>query len=487
MGIFLENNLWGILLLINYFCAFVFALIIILKNRNPSRTVAYIFVLAALPFLGLLVYYLFGQDYRKIKIFDKKRTLENNRVLNFKEKFGLSSKEKTAFDKKYGSSNSKIRKLLENNQEAIVTYNNDVTVLVNGEEKFKQVIADLKSARHQIHIEYFAVSDDRLGLRIINILCERAKNGVEVRFIYDDVGSSISSISKDRMTKSGISHFPFMPVLVSKATSKLNYRNHKKIIIIDGTIGYVGGINLEEKYDNSYKNKLYWRDTHLRLEGGCVGALQASFLLSWNFVSNQNEPLSTGLFPINKPKITKPKAVQVVNSGPDSDWPTIMEALFSGITTAKSRIFITSPYFIPNDAMLTALCTAARSGIDVRVIIPYKSDSWAGQYATDSYIENCLLSGIKMYRYKKGFIHAKIVILDYQFSTVGTANFDYRSFLINFEINAVIYDKNINAKLASMYIQDQLECDEVELERWQKRNITRKFQESLSRLLAPLL
>lgn len=225
----------------------------------------------------------------------------------------------------------------------------------------------------------------------------------------------------------------------------------------------------------------------MRLEGGCVGTLQSSFLLSWNFVANKDEPLHIGLFPVEKKIAENSKAVQVVHSGPDSDWPTIMEALFCGITMAKKRIYITSPYFIPNEAMLTALTTTSRSGVDVRVMIPYKSDSWAGQYATDSYIEKCLLSGIRIYRYKKGFIHAKTVVIDNDFSTVGTANFDYRSFSINFEINAIMYDEQINHQLATMFLADMEESDEVEPTRWANRNIARKFQESLSRLLAPLL
>ena len=289
------------------------------------------------------------------------------------------------------------------------------------------------------------------------------------------------------MTKSGVEHFPFMPVIFSNSTGKLNYRNHKKIVVIDGQIGYVGGINLEQKYDNSFNTNSYWRDTHLRLEGGSVGALQSSFLLSWNFVSNEDKPIDVGLFPKSNSAVKEPTAIQITHSGPDSDWPNIMEALFCGITMAKERIYITTPYFLPNDSMLTALTTTSRSGVDVRIMIPYKSDSWAAQYATDSYIEECLRSGVKIYRYKKGFIHAKTLAIDNQFSSIGTANFDYRSFSINFEINAIVYSENVNKQLAEMFKVDLEECEEVELSRWEKRSMARKFQESLSRLLAPLL
>lgn len=247
MLLYLKENLWGFLLAGNYLCAFVFAVILILKNRNPSRTIAYIFVLSAVPFLGFLVYYLFGQDYRKAKIFDNKKAQENNKLKSFKERVSLAKDEQTAFKQKYGSSNSKIRKLLKRNQEAVLTYDNHVVILRNGEEKFAKLEEDLNAAKFQIHIEYFAVNDDPLGLKIIKILCDCAQRGVTVRFIYDDVGSNISAKTKEQMTKSGIQHFAFMPVLFSNSTSKLNYRNHKKIIVIDGLIGYIGGINVQQK------------------------------------------------------------------------------------------------------------------------------------------------------------------------------------------------------------------------------------------------
>lgn len=336
-------------------------------------------------------------------------------------------------------------------------------------------------------MEYFVIFDDRLGKELIDILCEKAREGVKVRLIYDDVGSNISKKYKRRMTGAGVSHYPFMPVLFSNSTSKLNYRDHRKIVVIDGAIGYVGGINLDQKYDNTYDNARYWRDTHLRLRGGAVGALQSSFVLSYNFVSKGELPIEAHFFPHVKPDVQNPVAVQMAASGPDTDWANIMEAFFCAITSAKKRIYLTTPYFMPNEAILTAMATAARSGVDVRIILPYESDSWAAQYASDSYIEECLESGIKIYRYCKGFVHAKTMVVDDMFSSVGTANLDYRSFALNFEINALIYNEGCNKELADIFMADLNDCDGVELERWKNRGIQRKLKESFSRLWAPLL
>jgi cardiolipin synthase len=484
---YLKSNIWSILLGLNYTLVVIFSILILLKNRNPVKTLSYIFTLAVFPFLGLLVYYFFGQDYRKSKIFDKKYILDNQQIRKWRNSFKLDQEEKDDFEEEFGEGIFKIYKLLTNNEKAVLTFDNDVEVLLNGEIKFRKLKEDLVNAKNHIHMEYFVFLDDELGSAIIDILCKKAQAGVNVRLIYDDVGSSISSKSKKKMSQCGVVHYPFMPVLFSNSTSKLNYRNHRKIVVIDGSIGYVGGINLDKKYDNSYQNDRYWRDTHLRLTGGAVGSLQSSFLLSWNFVSDNKIEIGERLFPKVKPEMQLPVAVQIAASGPDSDWANIMEAIFCAFNLAKEKIYITTPYFIPNDSILTAMTTASRSGVDVRLIIPYASDSWTAQYASDSYIEQCLESGIRVYRYKKGFVHAKTMLIDDIFSSIGTANLDYRSFALNFEINAMIYNKDINQQMGEIFKADLIESEEVELHRWQERGIARKLKESFSRLLAPLL
>ncbi|WP_303402237.1 cardiolipin synthase [Zobellia galactanivorans] len=484
---FINENLWLVLLAVNYGLVIVLSFFILLKNKNPVKTLSFLFALAVLPFLGLVVYYLFGQDYRKSKIFEKKYFLDNERIKDWRANFKLDQEERDDFGETYGEGIFKVYKLLKNNQKAVLTFDNDVELLINGEEKFKRLRDDLRNASVCIHMEYFVLFSDALGNEIMNILMDKAREGVKVRLVYDDVGSNIANSMKRKMTKAGVEHYAFMPVLFSNSTGKLNYRDHRKIIVIDGIIGYVGGINMAQRYDNSYDNPRYWRDTHLRLRGGAVGSLQSSFLLNWNFASNNEIEIEKAFFPKEKPQTERPVAVQIAASGPDTDWANIMEAIFSAISSAKERIYITSPYFMPNDAILTALATGARSGLDVRVIIPYESDSWAAQYASDSYIAYCLESGIKIYRYHKGFIHAKTMVVDDSFSTVGTANLDYRSFSINFEINAMLYSKEINRQLTEVFFDDLKACEEVDLARWNNRGLVRKLKESFSRLWAPLL
>jgi len=475
------------LLIGNYVLVILFSVIIVLKNKNPVKTLSFLFALAVLPFLGLLVYYFFGQDYRKSKIFEKKYLFDNEKIKKWRKRFSLDHDEKEDFEDTYGEGIYKIYRLLKNNERAVLTFDNSVEILLNGESKFKNLKEDLINAKNHIHLEYFVVFSDELGSEIIDILCEKAREGVNVRFIYDDVGSSITSKYKRKMSTSGVEHFAFMPVLFSNSTSKLNYRDHRKIVVIDGGIGYVGGINIDEKYDNSRKNKRFWRDTHLRIEGGAVGSLQAYFMLSWNFASKNELEISEKLFPKSKPDNDKPVAIQMAASGPDSDWANIMEAMFCAINSANQRVYITTPYFMPNDSIMTAMTTAARGGVDVRVILPYSSDSWAAQYASDSYIEQCMESGIKVYRYKKGFVHAKTMIIDDMLSIVGTANLDYRSFALNFEINALLYNKDINGQMADIFHDDLTESQQVELERWKERGLARRLKESFSRLWAPLL
>ena len=484
---FFKENLWPILLTLNYVLVVLFSVLIVLKNKNPVKTLSFLFVLAILPFLGILIYYFFGQDYRKYKIFEKKYIFDNETLKKWRKAFRLDQEERSDFKDEFGEGIFKLYSLLRHNEKAILTFDNEVDLLINGEQKFERLKKDLANAEDHIHMEYFVFLDDEQGIGIIEILCEKARNGVQVKLIYDDVGSNITSRSKRLLTNSGVEHYPFLPVLFSNSTSKINYRNHRKIVVIDGQIGYLGGINIDKKYNNNFQNNRYWRDTHMRIQGAAVGSLQSSFFLSWNFVAKKDIELNQKYFPKAKPGINNPIAVQIIASGPDTDWENIMEAMFTAINTARKHICITTPYLIPNSQILTALTTASRSGVDVKIIIPRKSDSWAAQYATDSYIEQLARSGIRIFRYTKGFVHAKTMIIDDVFSSIGTANLDYRSFSLNFEINALIYNKGINQQMRHFFEMDMKESEEVDYERWKQRGVTRRLQESFSRLWAPLL
>lgn len=482
---FISNNIWVILITINYFLVILAAFTVLTKNLNPTKTISYIIVLVFFPFFGLIVYYLFGQEYRKNKIFNRKHILNQKLIADVSKRLNPDKQEIIDLEHNLLDEKIKLVKLLHSSQNAPLTTFNDVKIIKNGENKFKILLEDLKNAKLHIHMEYYILRDDKIGTQIIDILCDKAKQGVIVRLSIDDVGSSVSRKNKNRMEENGVEWHPFMPVLFPGFTGKMNYRNHRKIVVIDGQIGYIGGINVSDTYVNSDDSPNYWRDTHLRIVGESVKSLQIHFLMNWEFVSRNTIKIEESFFP--KEDCKENIAMQIAASGPDTDWANIMEVIFTAIVTSEKYVYLTTPYFIPNDQIITALQVASKSGVDVRLIIPKNSDSWTAKHATNSYIECLLDADIKIYRYCKGFIHAKTIVIDDVFCTVGTTNMDYRSFEINFEINAIIYNKEKSLELKSHFFEDLEECELIDHERWLTRPKIEKFKESYCRLWAPLL
>lgn len=480
---FLKENAWQILIGLNYLLAVFAAGTILFKKVNPTKTLTYIIVLLVFPFVGLLVYYLFGQEYRKSKIFDRKKVLDQNVIKRIKDNMELSTREIKDVEDLLDQQ-SKIVKLIYNSEKSQLTTNNEVEVLKNGDKKFKFLLEDIKNAKHHIHLEYFIIKDDETGSQLLDLLINKAQQGLDIKCIIDDVGSSISSNYKSKLKEAGVKLYAFMPVRFPKFTGKMNYRDHRKIVVIDGYIGYLGGINISNSYINS-KNDSFWRDTHLRLLGEAVKQLQILFLTSWNFVTDSDISITHEYFP--KCRTYKQTPLQIAASGPDTDWENIMEAIFTAITNANEYVYITTPYFIPNDEIITAIQVAARSGIDVKILIPENSDSWIAESATNSYLRDMMEAKVKIYQYQKGFIHTKTMIVDDVFSTVGTANFDYRSFEINFEVNAFIYDKSICAELKSHFNEDLKSAIQLNIASWIKRSKWQKFKEAIARLMAPIL
>ncbi|TYB77262.1 cardiolipin synthase [Bizionia myxarmorum] len=481
---FLKSNIWIIIIAINYVLVISAATTILFKNINPTKTLSYILVLVVFPFLGLIVYYFFGQEYRKNKIFNRKNVLNEKVVQKLGNEFRLSPSQLHKLDV-FLDSKMKMVKLMNNNKNTPVTLKNELLIVKNGKEKFKLLFEDLRNAEHHIHLEYYILKDDHIGKELIDIICEKALQGVEVRLTFDDVGSKISFKTKRQLKKSGVEFYAFMPVLFPNFTGKMNYRNHRKIAIIDGKIGYIGGINVSDCYVNYKNGTSYWRDTHLRIVGEALKPLQVHFLMTWDFVSNSSCDISSELFP--DVHVDTTKAVQIVASGPDTDWANIMEAMLVAINTANDYVYVTTPYFIPNDEIVTALQIAAKSGVDVRMLIPKSSDSWMAKHATNSYLERLLEAQVKVYRYTKGFIHAKTMVVDDLFSTIGTSNLDHRSFNINFEINALIYNEETSLELKDHFLTDLEDSEELSLERWMDRPKYNKLKESYARLWSPLL
>ena len=480
---FVGNNIWLILIVLNYTVALSAVVTILLKKLNPTKALSYIIGLLAFPGLGLIVYYLFGQEYRKTKIFSRKNVLNQAIVKKIQDELELDTKAINEVDEILDEK-SKLIPLLYNSDKSKLTINNDVKLIKNGDKKFQLLFEDLKKAEHHIHLEYFIIKDDNIGTDFLNLLCKKAKEGVEIRIIIDDVGSSISSKMKLKLRDCGVEMHSFMPVLFSKFTGQMNYRDHRKIIVIDGKIGYLGGVNVSDRYVNA-NNKRYWRDTHVRIIGEAVKQLQILFFTTWDFVVDDNIEISKEYFPEHNCEENIP--LQIAASGPDTDWSNIMEAMFVAITNAEDYIYVTTPYLIPNAEIVTALQVASRSNIDVKIIVPKSSDSWIAEYATNSYLELLLEAGVEVYHYTKGFIHAKTMVVDGVFSTVGTANMDYRSFNINFEVNALIYNSKISKQLIELFKSDMDDSEKIDLETWKNRSKRTKIIEAIARLMAPIL
>ncbi|MCZ4693436.1 cardiolipin synthase [Ancylomarina euxinus] len=487
--IFNWNDIWlylfGLIGII-YTLTIVFTLIVvILENRSPQKTISWILVLILVPIIGLVSYLVFGQSYRKQKMFNLKELgdLKWLQTLSQDQKGKLEINEYLKNERIHEKKN--VMTLLLNNSKALLTGHNKVNILNDGEETFTEIYRSLRKAREHIHLEYYIIEDSELASELREILLERARAGVEIRIIYDAVGSwKLSQEYINSLREAGIKIHAFLPVRFPILTSRINYRNHRKIIVIDGKTAFVGGLNFADRYKYGIPGIGIWRDTHLKIVGEAASSLQIVFLIDWYFV--RQEVLLDEKYRPNF-KVNELCLIQIVSSGADSDWASILQSYFSAIASAKQNVYISSPYFMPNESILMALKTAAMSGVDVRVLIPKKSDSTMTFYGTLSYIEELLEAGVKIFFYKAGFNHSKIMMVDGIISTVGTANMDIRSFEQNFEVNALVYDENITLELRTRFLEDLEQSDQIDLISWQKRSKAQKLKESMARIFAPLL
>ena len=449
------------------------------ERRDPVRAVTWIAVLVLIPVGGLIVFLFFGQNYRKQKIFSRKELKEVAIIERFSQN---QISEINEMPLREIADNKHIIKLLLNNSKSLLTLSNRVTILKNGEQTFQSIKDALLCAQRSIHLEYYIFENDEIGGQIVEILIEKARQGVAVRVIYDAVGSwSLTPLFIRRLRKCGVEIHCFMPVVFPWFTSKVNYRNHRKIIVIDSSVGFTGGLNIADRYIKGNRYGI-WRDTHLKIEGESVKMLQATFVADWWFATKELIQISE-----NKDYNKGDVSMQIVASGPDSDYSAIMQAYFSAINNAKHHIYISTPYFLPNEPILTALKVASLSGIDVRIMLPQRSDSKIVHWASRSYFSELLEAKIKIYLYQNGFNHSKILTIDGQFSSVGTANMDVRSFEDNFEISAMIYSKAVTRQLERDFLDDLRSCTHLNLTRWNARKQKDNLKESIARLFSPLL
>jgi cardiolipin synthase len=455
------------------------------QKGDPLKTISWLLVILLLPVLGIILYFFFGKNYRKEKIFSRKgmADLEQLRVLNQSLTIGIPDQDHFFSEKVKSKIN--IMRLLLNSSKSLLTEKNEVKILNNGRETFDSIIEAIEKARHHVHLEYYIIEDDHLGNLFRKLLIKKAGEGVKVRLIYDDVGCwGLPKHFIDSLTDAGVDVYAFLPVRFPSLTNKINYRNHRKIVIIDGEVGFVGGLNIANRYFKGSPELGIWRDTHLRLRGEAVHSLQLILLVDWYFVSDE---VIRGEEYFPKVQVDEHHLVQITASGPDSDWASIMQAYFAAISSAQSSIYISTPYFMPNESILTALKSASLSGLDVRIILPARSDSMIVYWGTRSYVSELLEAGVKIYFYQKGFPHSKLLIVDSVLCSIGTANMDIRSFDQNFEVSALIYDEELTRELQRTYFSDLQFSDEISLEMWDKRSKLEQIKEAVARIFSPLL
>ncbi len=468
-------------LTIGYIITIFSCIVVILsERRNPIKSLAWVIALIFLPVVGLIVYLFFG------------RSLKNVRMISRRYKRKLLSKQSPKTQKadigELDSRLQQISRLAENLSGYMPRYASSLKIFHSGKEKFQQLKADLLAARHSIYLQYYIFSDDNLGSQISQILIDKARQGLQVRVLYDHIGSfSVKSKFFEKMRNAGVQAHPFFRVSFPHFANRVNWRNHRKIVIIDNTIGYIGGMNIADRYVEGTP-KGVWRDTHIKVEGPIIADMLYSFAVDWNFLKTKKE-----IAPIQipeTPKLEAPTAkipIQMVSSGPTDRWGNIAQIFHKAILAAQKSIYIQTPYFMPTDFLLKALQTAALSGIDVRLLIPMRSDSRLLSFATYSYIGECLQSGIKIYLYKPGMLHAKNMIIDNDFVTSGSANFDFRSFEHNFEANLLIFDANTNAQMKQQFFDDIRRSAHITLSTWRRRPQPLRIAESIMRLIAPIL
>lgn len=460
---------------------FSFSLIFI-ERKDPSTTWAWLMIMIVLPGLGFIIYLLLGQNFSRARLFKEKKEFDTIKRRELSKDFTSKEHEHIGGEKYLD-----LIRMNYTHSGAKCTYNNEVDVYYNGVDKFAQLIKDLKNAKKFIHIQYYIIRPDRLGKKIMSILEEKAAEGVEVRFLVDSMGSyKVTRRSLRNFTKNGGKFEIFFPGIFPHVNTRINYRNHRKMVVIDGEYGYIGGFNVGDEYINENKHIGFWRDTHIRIRGEAVNDLTNRFLLDWCYASGEEIEDFSKFYPKN-PIRDGDIAIQIVTSGPDHNEEYIKNAYMKMINNAKKYVYLETPYFVPDSPMLEALKLSALSGVDVRLIIPGKPDHIFMKWAASAYIGDLLNAGAKVYLYQNGFIHAKTIVADGKVCTVGTANMDMRSYSLNFEVNAFIYDDRVANNLETQFFKDIEDCKVMTKEEYDKRSITLRIRESIIRLISPIL
>ncbi len=466
-------------LLIAYGLLIVSALVtVLLDNKQPAKTMAWLMVLIFIPVIGLILYIFFGQDIRKQRLVSQ-RSMDQ---LTKRSMFEYTEQE----DLEIPEQQQPLVQLFTNLNAAYPFKDNDVHVMTDGYGFIFELLKAISQATSHIHLETYIIEDDAVGNLLADALIDKARQGVEIRMIYDDVGCwKVRKRFFERMREEGIDIHAFMPVKFRAFTSKVNYRNHRKLCVIDGKVGFIGGMNIALRYVKG-KPQQAWHDLHVRIEGGGVYAIQRAFLVDWYFC-DRTLLTQKRFYPPVSADLCNNCVMQVVTSSPVTPWPEMMQGYTRVVLQAKKYVYIETPYFLPTEPILLALQTAAHAGIDVRLIVPKHSDAKLTEWASRSFLLEAMDAGVKVYLYEPGFNHSKLMISDDVVSTVGSTNVDFRSFENNFEANAFFYDVDMALRLKLVFLGDQEQSSPLTPNQLLERPLIRRIFEAVVRLLSPLL
>jgi len=458
--------------------AIVAMITVLLEHRQPAKTIAWVLVLSFLPLVGIVLYFFFGRRTRKNRhIWEKSlNQLTKRSMIEFAEQKQLELPEE----------HKELIQLFVNQNFALPFKNNETDVYVSGYEFFPALLAEISKATHHIHIVSYIIDDDPLGRLLRDALIDKARKGIEVRLLFDDVGSwKTPNRFFEQMREEGIEVHPFMPVRFPAFTGKVNYRNHRKIIVIDGKVGFIGGMNLAQRYVKGHKGTM-WRDTHVKISGAAVYGLQRAFLIDWfhadrTLITDRKYYPDTTITPNNN-------LIQIVTSSPTNVWEELEQGYIKILLSAKRYVYMETPYFLPTEPIFFAMRTAALSGVDVRLMVSLKTDSKLVQMASRSYLTQTIQAGVKVICYKEGFNHTKLLVADDNVATIGSANIDFRSFENNFEANAFFYDKSMAQRIKDIFLTDETKCVPLEkIKEINHKSFIYRLWESVVRLLSPLL
>ena len=452
---------------------------VLMDHRQPAKTVAWIMALIFLPVIGIVLYFFFGQNTRRERYLSEHNIdlLTKSSVLEFVEQKNLYVPE----------THRSLINLFTNRSWALPFKDNATDIYTDGYGYFHSLLREIAGARHHIHLDTYIFEDDPLGNLVADALMDKARDGVEVRVIYDDVGCwNVDNRFFDRMQEAGIEVYPFMPVRFPAFTSKVNYRNHRKLCVIDGRVAFIGGMNIAMRYIKGTGSQP-WRDTHLRIEGNAVYGVQRAFMVDWCFVSGT---LITDrcYYPELKGAPENNCLMQVVTDSPFSEWPDIMQGYVRILLEARRYVYMETPYFLPTEPVMFAMRIAGLAGVDVRIMIPMHAAARFVEWASRSYVSEIVESGVKVYLYKAGFNHSKLLVCDDALASCGSANVDFRSFENNFEANVFIYDEATALRLKKVFMDDVEQCVPIEdAMNYIRIPYLQRLWESVVRLLSPLL